>query len=89
MITIKGIFKGVKRREYDFKNAKGEPVQGVSHKAYLEMEDSNLTPDECLKEIKLSTPNFVPSAKKGEAVEWVIDINKSGQIILISENQKK
>lgn len=89
MITIKGIFKGIKNSSYDFKNQQGNAVVGTTYNAYIEEQEDNLSPDVATKAIKLPSLDYKVLAKKGDLVEWVVDINKSGKLILISESVKK
>jgi hypothetical protein len=84
MLKISGVFKGVDKNHYDFKNAKGEQVVGDSFIAYIE--DKNLPIKNSLNEVRVKA-DFVALSKVDSLVEWVVE-KKGDKLYLVSENIK-
>lgn len=84
MMVLSGIYKGDRKKPYNFKNSKtGEPVVGTSHNGYVEVEDRNLDPDQLVKKVKINL-DYEIKAKVGELVNWSIDV-RNDALILVEE----
>ena len=86
MLKITGVFKGIDKIHYDFKNAKGEQVVGDSFIAYIEDTDKTQAIKNRLTEVRVKA-DFVPVSKFETLVEWQIE-KKGDKFYLVSENVK-
>jgi len=84
-MLISGIYKGQKKKAYDFKDKDGKEVKGVSNTAFIEVDDDMLSPDERLKALKCPDAEYVCSSVIGKKTTWSYDVLKSGKLKLISE----
>ncbi len=86
MLKITGIFKGIDKNHYDFKNANGEAVVGDSYIAYIEDNDKTQSIKNRLTEVRVKS-DFVPVSIIETLVEWRIQ-KRSDKFYLVSESVK-
>lgn len=87
-MILNGVFKGSKRKAYNFLNDKGEEVKGITNVAFIEQVDEFLAVDERLVKVKLPDTDYVCSSKDGQTVSWLVS-SKFGKISLVSEKLAK
>jgi len=87
-MIITGIYKGSKRKDYDFVNSKGESIKGTSNTAFIECDDEGMNPDERLQSIKLPSSDYVCVSEVGKKVSWIYSV-RGNKMVLVSETSLK